>query len=154
MKTKSLRAIYCDDIRNEVGGKVSLMGVYSGDMIIPSFPTTMAKFCAQITLQFPRNAPPKQGVVLRLLSGEAVLAEAGMDQSALAGAPLPPTDPEIPEEDAGLAMVVTFMLAPLQVNEPIKISLRAIVDGEEMKGNAIKIRTPTEEELQGQTVFA
>ena len=31
---RHLEVIYCDDIREEVGGKISLMGIYTGDMIV------------------------------------------------------------------------------------------------------------------------
>ena len=34
-------AIACDDIRQESSGKFILIGVYSGDLIVPSFPYTL-----------------------------------------------------------------------------------------------------------------
>jgi hypothetical protein len=36
--SKFRNAILCEDIRDEVGGKNSLMGVFSGDIVVPSFP--------------------------------------------------------------------------------------------------------------------
>lgn len=33
--------IVCEDIRDEVGNKKSLMGVLSGDILVPSFPATI-----------------------------------------------------------------------------------------------------------------
>lgn len=33
--------ILCEDIRNEVGNKKSLMGVIGGDLLVPSFPTSI-----------------------------------------------------------------------------------------------------------------
>jgi hypothetical protein len=30
--------VFCDDVRQEVGNKISLMGVYAGDIIFPSAP--------------------------------------------------------------------------------------------------------------------
>lgn len=146
MIAKSLRAIYCDDIRNELGGKLSFMGVYSSDMILPSFPATLSKICAYITLTVPLNTPPKKSIAIRLLSGEAVIAEVIIDEASLESASLPPADLDTPEEERSLAIALTFVMAPLQVPEPMKIRLRAEVDGEELKGNALKIRMPTEDE--------
>jgi hypothetical protein len=34
-------AILCEDIRDEVGNKKSLMGVIGGDILVPSFPSTI-----------------------------------------------------------------------------------------------------------------
>lgn len=39
-------SIFCDDIRNEVGGKLSFMGCYSSVMFVSrSFPFILPKFC-------------------------------------------------------------------------------------------------------------
>jgi hypothetical protein len=38
---KFRNVILCEDIRDELGGKHSLMGVFSGDITIPAFPVTM-----------------------------------------------------------------------------------------------------------------
>jgi hypothetical protein len=43
-------SLFCDDIRQEIAGKVSLIGVYGSDMILPvDFPATAAKLCVHIT---------------------------------------------------------------------------------------------------------
>jgi hypothetical protein len=43
--------IFCDDIRNEVDGKVTYVGVYNGSMIVNgAFPFTLAKFAVSATL--------------------------------------------------------------------------------------------------------
>ncbi len=40
-----ISAIYCDDIRQEIGGKHSYMGVYGSDLVLPSFPAAIPKLC-------------------------------------------------------------------------------------------------------------
>jgi hypothetical protein len=43
--------IFCDDIRQEVGGKISFVGVYSGTMFVHGeFPVTLPKFAFGISL--------------------------------------------------------------------------------------------------------
>lgn len=42
--------VLCDDIREEVGNKRSLMGVYSDNLILKSFPATLPKICLYIML--------------------------------------------------------------------------------------------------------
>jgi hypothetical protein len=44
-------SLFCDDIRGEIGGKLSVMGIYQSDMIFPptqTFPFNMPKFCVLI----------------------------------------------------------------------------------------------------------
>jgi len=43
--------IMCDDIRQEVGGKVSLMGVYADNIVLTKFPFNFPKICFQIHMR-------------------------------------------------------------------------------------------------------
>lgn len=146
MTKKSISAIYCDDIRSELGGKLSFMGVYNGDMAFQQFPVTLQKLCAHAKLKMPYDEPAKHEVRIVLLNGEQVLGEAKIDEAALAATPMPPPDEEIPTEDRSLVLAVGFVISPFQVDGPMRILLRAYVDGEEMKGDALRIRLATDEE--------
>jgi len=37
--------LMCDDIRQEVGGKTSLMGLYEAHIVVPQIPTALPKLC-------------------------------------------------------------------------------------------------------------
>ena len=43
--TRHLEVIFCDDIREEVGNKLSFMGVYSADLTVPVLPIVLNKLC-------------------------------------------------------------------------------------------------------------
>lgn len=45
---RHVEVTYCDDIRQEVGNKTSMMGVYSADLVIKSFPAEIQKLCIAI----------------------------------------------------------------------------------------------------------
>lgn len=48
--TPTGNTIFCDDIRFEAGGKVTLVGVYAGDMIFPAdFPVTIPRLGMRIS---------------------------------------------------------------------------------------------------------
>jgi hypothetical protein len=145
MSRKSISAIYCDDIRAEVGGKQSYMGVYGAELFLPVFPFSLPKFCVLTNLMVPFDAPPK-AVHIRLLNGDELLAEAKLDEDTLPIPPLPPADLESDPIDRELVLHLMFSFAPLQIQAPTRLRLRATVDGEEIKGNALKIRLPTDEE--------
>lgn len=42
---KEITTIICDDARQEIGGKISLMGVYSGDIVVNNIPAILPMFC-------------------------------------------------------------------------------------------------------------
>ena len=69
--------IFCDDIRHEVGGKFSYIGVYSGQMFVPSFPITLPKLCLAMNVVTSADTPFRK-LAMRLLMDEAVLAEAAL----------------------------------------------------------------------------
>lgn len=33
--------VFCDDVRDEIGGKLSLMGIYSDKIVLPAIPTAL-----------------------------------------------------------------------------------------------------------------
>lgn len=62
--------IFCDDIRTELGEKLSFMGVYNGILFLPEFPYTLPKLCAHINLVTPADQPYKSIVVECFAPGE------------------------------------------------------------------------------------
>jgi hypothetical protein len=42
---KKISTILCDDIRQEMGNKISLMGIYGKEVIIPDIPFVFPKLC-------------------------------------------------------------------------------------------------------------
>jgi hypothetical protein len=54
-----LTTTFSDDVRQEVGGKQSLIGVYSGVMFVPEFPITIPKLWLTTNLVVPVEQTPK-----------------------------------------------------------------------------------------------
>ena len=52
-----LTAIFCDDIRHEVGNKMSFMGCYQNELFVPTAPIALAKLCVYVTLLTPIARP-------------------------------------------------------------------------------------------------
>lgn len=40
---------FCDDLRQEVGGKYSLLGIYTGYLYVETFPISIPKFCIHVS---------------------------------------------------------------------------------------------------------
>jgi hypothetical protein len=142
----SLSAVYCDDIRNEMGGKVSLMGVYQSDMLFPQFPVITSKFCARVTLRFAVEDRPKEALKIELFAGNNVIGAIEMDREQVQNTELPPFDADIPAEDQYLALQAMLIFSPFQIEAPCRLRLIASVDGNEIEGNGLKLRLPSPEE--------
>jgi hypothetical protein len=124
--------IFCDDIRNEIGGKNSYIGVYSGSMGIASFPAQVAKFGIVSTIYEPRAMAEVRNwpiVVNLYLPGDDP-----SQPSAVAN--LPPLTKEILQALAGslpddeevpplAVMNVAFALSPMILRGPGRIKVRA-----------------------------
>lgn len=70
--------IYCDDIRNEVGGKSTFVGVFGSEMIVPSFPALLPKFVVHTTV-WTTLALPFHKISLRILLNEEVISQEDID---------------------------------------------------------------------------
>jgi len=67
-------ALFCDDIREEVAGKVTYVGTYGPLMFVPHFPVTLPKLCMAVFT----NIPPQSvipAVVVRLYNGSDLEVE-------------------------------------------------------------------------------
>ena len=71
---RTVIAQFCDDVRQEIGNKFSLMGCYGTDLYVPSFPITLPKLCVFVNARTPRENPFQQ-LTLRLVKGGEVLSE-------------------------------------------------------------------------------
>lgn len=129
---------YCDDIRNELGNKVSLMGVYGADMYVQEFPTVLAKLCASVSVVVPVDLEPKE-VTVKLSLGEKVIFETGNMVSMLPRPPIPKFDADDQEAKNVLMYGVHVVMSPFAAEGPSRLRCRAYLDGVELRGNGLII---------------
>ena len=53
MSEITTQCIFCDDVRQEIGGKLSFMGVYDDKMLVPSFPSIVTSLNVVVKIQIP-----------------------------------------------------------------------------------------------------
>lgn len=135
-------SIFCDDIRSEVGGKLSIMGTYAEALIVEEFPVTLAKLCVASWLHFPADAT-FESLSVRLMQGkEAIstsefpampkkIAEKREEIIAVRRRYEPPDY----EDDSPRRTVLHthFVVSPLQLDEACSLRVRADIDGETVK---------------------
>lgn len=133
-------ATFCDDVRQEVGNKLSYLGIYGSNLIVPAFPTALVKLCCIFTLRVPAASPPKT-VVFRLLRDEDVIFEVDLSPAnnaeALANVPA-----DLAESHA-ITLSSIAQLVGFQVPQRAMLKTRAIVDGKELRGGALELLAAT-----------
>jgi len=122
--------IFCDDIREEVGGKRSFMGVYTGTLVIHGdFPVILPKFCMSVSLILERDIRKIEDYVLyvQLPGKEEHAFEADVKMKDVVKSV---TDGRLNEsDDGGLRIGANIIISPLQIDEPGFIRVRANQSG-------------------------
>jgi hypothetical protein len=132
-----LHALYCDDIRHEVGGKVTYVGTYGPDMFVPEFPFVVPKLCVALFMSMPWELEARKLVARVSLDGD-LIADFDADIESVVTRQL--SDPCIGPDDAARQIVTTyFSVTGLQIKAPGKIKTLVRVDDDEIRGPALKI---------------
>jgi len=123
-------SLFCDDIRAEVGGKMSVMGVYQADMVFPpvqEFPITIPKFGILFKYYETKDAFTEDVVIRVLFPGDS--KEAPSITIPFPRANLISSEPPYPvEEDQQRVFNLTFpiLLAPCVIKQEGFVKVRVI----------------------------
>lgn len=136
--------IFCDDVRHELNGKVSLMGVYGGDMYVTDFPVTLPKICSFFELHIPPT--------LENNSADAVISVMkGAEKVGAVTLNIPPVSTEEPRHGKPYAFkrALGIMEFPsITFSEPTLMEVVAQVDGQSVVAGRLWVTTfPQAEEV-------
>lgn len=119
--------VYCDDIRQEIGAKTSLIGLYNGQLGVPEYPCALPKLCIVVSVSTPKEQMFGDLSLTGSYSGAEIFKmEMGKDQiqSIVEQAPKPQ------EEGKYFMVQLMVILSPLQLEKPGKLKLDLLADGE------------------------
>lgn len=134
--SRRLETIFCDDIRQEVGNKVSYMGVYSSELTVPTTPIVLPKLCVAIKAATEVKDPFQAldvHIVTVIGESETLLASTGM---------IPLVNEPSKEIDGSplAAYQMMFVLSPFQIDAECIIRVKAITEREELRGIGLRIK--------------
>ena len=136
---RHIQAIFCDDIRHEVGNKVSFMGVYSGQLLVPSLPVILPKLCVVTSVMTSVEEPFEQ-LTVRLFKDDEVLTEISLTAEQLA-APLQVMNEETEDSSFPVFLFQTaFIISPLVIDSPCVLRVFAENEADEIRSLSLKIR--------------
>jgi hypothetical protein len=133
---RHIEVIYCDDIRQEVGNKLSYMGVYSGELNIQTAPVVLPKLCISIKA-ISDMQDPFEALEIRVLR---VKGTEEIELLSTGPATLPARKPST---EGGMSYMVAhfaFVLAPFPIDEEFLIRIRAKTEREELRGAGLRVR--------------
>lgn len=139
---RSARAVYCDDVRQETGNKLSLMGVYQSSLIVPTLPFVLPKLCILVEVRTSASEPFGELKVEVLKNKEVLIsgtiqADAAAQQTAVA-AGLPSAGEEL-EQIFSVSLVL--QISPFQITEAdFWLRTRVTADGEVLKAGGLLVQ--------------
>lgn len=140
-------AIFCDDVREEVGGKNTLVGVYGSDLIINASPPVMLPQLAcvvtfildpeqmpkQLTIQIKKFAPTDQVEVL-----------SAVELPPFADMPQPEYRPGYGDSKRLFTLSAAMKMAPLPIEGEFTLRAIALADDDEYRLGGLNIRVNPE----------
>jgi hypothetical protein len=140
-----LFTVVCDDVRQEVGNKMSMMGVYENSIILDAFPALVPRLCFVMKARTPANQPFER-LKFIVRRDDEVIIEAELSETQLAAMATqensraddgPVTDPA---ERAVLVSAV-MVVSPMAFEKPCRLRIRAITESEELRGGTLLVTT-------------
>lgn len=125
---------FCDDIRQEVGNKYSLVGCYGPSMLLSAMPVVLPKLCAFVRIYTPVNRPFAK-LSIRVLRGDQLLTEMDIPQEVLASIR---AVEHLPGEDA-IIVGSGLAISPLAIEEPCMLRIEVDTDEGPLKGDTLRI---------------
>lgn len=133
---RHVHAIFSDDIRQEIGGKITLVGIYGEQMLVSEMPCAIPKLCLTVKAISTAEDPFKS-LRVAILQDEIVLAEAFAGDRDL---PPPPLEKKDPNSILIQTATFNFIFTPLFIEKPCAIRVRVYDEGrEEMRGQGLFI---------------
>ncbi len=133
-----LHVTYCDDIRHELRGKVSLIGCYGPDLIADRLPAVLPRLCLRAEVVSPISRPFERLKLRVVLNGETLVEENIPQEGYVPKASHTPVAPSL--------QVALFMVAlsPFSIKEPGVLRVEAQTEAEILQGPGLRLLARSE----------
>lgn len=133
-------AQFCDDVRQEIRNKVSLIGCYGDEVIFDNLPALVPRLCAYVRAVTPKSKPFARLVFRATLNGD-LLGELEIPAEQLRVASSQSL--EIQEIDR-TTVVAVLTFSPLGVSEAGVLAIDAETEDGLLAGPRIRLRAATQ----------
>jgi hypothetical protein len=141
---------FCDDIRHEVTGKMTLVGTYQSQInVMGNSPVVLAQLCVLIDFRFMPNSLPISPKISVFRSDEAEPIFSMEAQIPVNEETLFEETPDI--EDGSVRfhqMVVPVQLQGIAVSDSFRLKVRAFVGDDEIRLGSLKVNLMPSEAME------
>lgn len=136
-------AIYCDDIRLEVSGKNTYVGVYSDLLLVKELPALIPQLCIAVHAWTTHDRPFKK-LVFRVLQGDEVLnedafnTEAASEKWAAQRAKLGDLEPIDPSARMKVSRIIR--ISPFLIENEGALRVRIETEDGELRAGGLSLR--------------
>lgn len=135
MNSAFMETIYCDDVRSEIGNKLSFMGIYGPNILLNEFPAVLSKLCAVMSLHMPAETQAETVTFFLYKDDE----EIGRSTVHIGDVRKAATQPREFDDERRLTIRFIAQMAPFQLERSCRLKARAEVDGETVKGGTLLV---------------
>lgn len=132
--------IICEDVRQELHGKTSLMGVYPGAIYFPNFPAMIPKLCILINIVTAADKPFKNVSIRGTHAGEELFVMV-LDEEVIAKSSKPSTN-FTDKRFFKMQAMAKLSFVVFEAAEPLVIDV--VADGEVIPSPSLAIRQGSE----------
>jgi len=130
-------AAFCDDIRQEISGKYSLIGCYCAQMLVDDFPATLPRLCIAVYIKIHPGAAVENITLYATLGADAQIGKYVLPNVSQTVEQLRSNGITGIDGCATLAAMLAF--SPLILTEPTKLKISADVDGKQIFVESLNI---------------
>jgi len=148
MIPRHIEVIYCDDIRYEIGNKVSFMGVYSADLFVSEFPAILPKLCIHVGVVTPFDEPFEK-LLIQIHQNDTPIIDTGniFAENLISSEPDNTSETSADDSNNHLRFKThnfIFTLSPFAVEKNSKLRILAETEKGILRGRALLIRLAKE----------
>lgn len=137
MTESRIETIFCDDIREEVGNKRSLMGIYQSDMFIQSMPALLPRLCFYINFVC--------DISVQLDKVEFKVVKGTEEEELFSTGVINPGNTAVNENDLGFpysnrSLTLAFGMSPFMIDSETVIKVIAMIDSMKISGPCLRVR--------------
>lgn len=133
-----ITAIFCDDIRHEVGSKLSYMGCYQGEIIVQITPVVLPKLCVSVSVSTPKERPFKSLVIRVIQDDDVELARMDIPKEDIKG--ITGSSQFSDKTSTRISLNTAIVFSPFVIEKPTMLRLVATTEEGEITGPRVLIK--------------
>ena len=145
MSSRHMWAVVCDDVRQEIGNKVSCMGIYGTEMLVLALPLVLPKLCVVLHART-LTSDPFERLTLRILKDDSELARVELPNDQLTAMQARANSFT---EEGYLQVASIIQFSPFVIEQACTLRFRADTERETIKGGSLQIKPQPSPSQQG-----